>query len=329
MRMPKRRLGADGPEVGAIGFGAMSFAGFFGDADDDTSLETLGAALEAGIDFWDTSNLYGMGRSERVIGRFLAEIGGDAKIATKVGIVPKPQRHFRNDEDHIRSELDASLKRLNRDKVELYYIHRREKERPVEEVAETMGKLIQEGLIDAWGLSEVAPSSVSRAHSVVPLTAVQNEYSLWTRLPELGVLQTCEALGITFVPFSPIARGALGSTDLNPASFADTDFRKSNPRFAEPNWSANMERIKAFRALAEARNVAAPALALAWVLSRSETLIPIPGTRTKDHLAEWLPAIEIELTSADLEEIENILPAGWAWGDRYSDAQSFGTERYC
>ncbi|WP_434290465.1 aldo/keto reductase [Celeribacter sp. SCSIO 80788] len=329
MSMPKRQLGANGPMVGAIGFGCMSFAGFFGEADDETSLETLAAVEAAGIDFWDTANLYGMGRSERIVGQYLKESGADVTLATKVGIIPGPPRAFSNEEDYIRSELESSLKKLNRDKVELYYIHRRQQELPVETVAETMGKLIEEGLIDAWGLSEVAPSTIRRAHSVVPVTAVQNEYSLWTRQPELGVIQTCEELDITFVPFSPVARGALGVADLDPSTFDDSDFRKVNPRFMGQNWLENMGYIRAFREFAETKGVSTPALALAWVLHQGDHLIPIPGTRTKEHLADWAHAGEIGLSEDDLWEIEQILPAGWAAGDRYSDQQMVGVERYC
>ncbi|MCA0042660.1 aldo/keto reductase [Celeribacter litoreus] len=329
MKMPKRKLGLNGPEVGAIGFGCMSFAGFFGAADDDTSLDTLAAVEAAGIDFWDTANIYGMGRSERIVGQYLKETGAQVTLATKVGIIPGPPRTFSNEEDYIRAELEASLEKLNRDKVELYYIHRRQQELPVETVAETMGKLMEEGLIDAWGLSEVAPSTIRRAHKVVPVTAVQNEYSLWTRQPELGVIQTCEELGITFVPFSPVARGALTDVDLDPTAFDAHDFRKANPRFMRQNWSENMDYVRAFRAFAEAKGVTTSALALAWVLHQGDHLIPIPGTRTGEHLADWADAAKIGLSEDDLWEIEQILPVGWAAGDRYSDAQMVGVERYC
>ncbi|WP_108259013.1 aldo/keto reductase [Mangrovicoccus ximenensis] len=327
--MQKRKLGASGPEVGAIGLGCMSFAGFFGTADDEVSLACLDAAVEAGIDFWDTSNIYGMGRSERVIGRYLAEKKPDVVLASKVGIVPGPPRSFNNAEDHIRAELDASLKRLGRSKLELYYIHRREAERPVEEVAETMGRLIEEGLIDAWGLSEVAPSTLRRAHAVVPVTAVQNEYSLWTRQPELGLIQACAELGVAFVPFSPLARGMFGQAPVAPGTFADTDFRKSNPRFTQPNFGANEAHVAEFRSYCAAKGWTVSAAALAWVLEKGEHLIPIPGTRTAAHLREWLGALDIAFTAEDRAEIDRILPAGFAHGDRYGDHQILGVERYC
>jgi aryl-alcohol dehydrogenase-like predicted oxidoreductase len=331
MNMPKRTLGLGGPKVGAIGFGAMSFAGFFGPADDEISLETLAAAETAGIDFWDTANIYGMGRSETIIGRYFKEVGAKTKItlATKASIVPGPPRSINNEAGYIRGELEASLKRLNRDHVDLYYIHRREQERPIEEVAETMGKLIDEGLIGGWGLSEVAPTTIRRAHAVVPLRAVQSEYSLWSREPELGVLQTCSALGIAFVPFSPVGRGVISAVNLNPASFEPHDFRRVNPRFMEPNFSANMEHIHAFRAYAAAKNISVTALALAWVMKSGDNVIPIPGTRTKEHLQDWLSAATFHLSAQDLTEIEQIMPVGWAHGPRYGDAQIIGVERFC
>ncbi|GAA3863130.1 aldo/keto reductase [Celeribacter arenosi] len=326
MTLPQRRIGTR--SVGAIGFGAMSLAGAFGAADDNVSMETLQAAVDAGIDFWDTANIYGMGRSETVVGRFLKQSNADIFLATKVGIIPGPPRRFGNSEDYIRSELEMSLTRLNRDRVELYYIHRRDPQTPVVEVAETMGKLIDEGLIGGWGLSEVAPFTIRQAHAVTPLTAVQNEYSLWSRQPELGVVRTCAQLGITFVPFSPVGRGALSDVDLDPPNFADSDFRKANPRFTEPNWSANMAQIRAFRTLAAARGVPTSALALAWVLAQGDHLIPIPGTRTAKHLSDLVTAASIDLSPADIADIDAVLPAGWAYGDRYSPTQVFGVESY-
>jgi aryl-alcohol dehydrogenase-like predicted oxidoreductase len=329
MTMPKRKLGANGPEVGAIGLGCMSFGGIFGAANDDTSLETLASARAAGIDFWDVANIYGMGHCETIIGRYLSGAPDDMVIATKASIVNGPPRHFRNDEDHLRSELDASLKRLGRDKVELFYIHRREADRPVEEVAETLAKFIAEGLIDGYGMSEVAPSTIRRAHAVHPVTAVQNEYSLWSRQPELGVLQTCEELGITFVPFSPLARGMLGSNPPAPAEMDNADFRRVNPRFTEPNYSANLAQINILRAYANTHGWTLPELAMAWILHKSPTSLPIPGTRTTAHLNEWANAANIVLTPDHMTEIERILPVGWAHGDRYGDTQMAGVERYC
>lgn len=328
MNMPQRRLGKNGPFVGAIGLGAMSFSGIFGTADDDISMQTMQACLDAGINFWDTANIYGMGRSENIIGRFLQETGAQVTLATKVGIIPGPPRDFSNEDDYIRAELEGSFKRLNRTSVELYYIHRRQQSRPIEAVAETMSDLIDEGLIGGWGLSEVAPATIRRAHAVTPVTAVQNEYSLWSRAPELGVVQTCRELDITFVPFSPIARGALTDVDLDPLRFDPHDFRRVNPRFMKPNWTANMRYIAKFRAISGALNVPTAALALAWVLHRDTGCLPIPGTRTTAHLAQWLPAFDIKMTPDLKAKIDAVLPVGWAHGDRYSIPQYAGVETY-
>lgn len=331
MTMPRRKLGANGPEVGALGFGAMSFAGFFGPADDEVSLQTLAAAQSAGIDFWDTANIYGMGRSESIIGQYFKEVAPTASItlATKASIVPGPPRSINNEAGYIRGELEASLTRLNRDHVNLYYIHRREQDRPIEEVAEHMGKLIEEGLIGGWGLSEVAPTTIRRAHAVTPLRAVQSEYSLWSREPELGVLQTCQELEIAFVPFSPVGRGIISTVDLTPSTFEAHDFRRVNPRFMEPNFSANMQHVKMLRAFAVSKGVSITALAIAWSMKSGDMVIPIPGTRTKEHLQDWLAAATLQLSADDLAQMERIMPVGWAHGPRYGDAQVLGVERFC
>ncbi len=327
--MKKRQLGASGPMVSAIGLGCMSFAGFFGETDEATSLRCLDAAWDRGIDFLDTSNIYGMGRSENVIGKWLATRGHDVTIATKGGIVTAPTRRFDNSETHLRAELEGSLKRLGREHVALYYIHRREQERPVEEVIETLKTFIAEGKIGGYGLSEVAPSTLRRANAVHPCMAVQNEYSLWTRQPELGMLQTCAELGVAFIPFSPLGRGVFGDHYPVQADMADSDFRKRLPRFTEPNYSYNRALIDGFKAFARARGWTVAAAAMAWVLDQGPHLIPIPGTRTAEHLAQWSGAADITLTDADRAEIARLLPAGFAHGDRYADANIVGVERYC
>jgi aryl-alcohol dehydrogenase-like predicted oxidoreductase len=327
--MRKRQLGAGGPMVSAIGLGCMSFAGFFGETDDATSLRCLDAARDHGIDFLDTANIYGMGRSERVIGAWLATRKPQMVIATKAGIVSGPARRFDNSEAYLRTELDASLRRLGVEFVDLFYIHRREHERPVEEVVQTLQKLIAEGRIGGYGLSEVSPATLRRAHAVHPCQAVQNEYSLWTRGPELGLIQACAELGVAFVPFSPLGRGVFGAVFPDPATMADTDFRTRLPRFTEPNYTYNRAALEPFKAFARSRGWSVAAAALAWVLDQAAHLIPIPGTRTADHLAEWAAADAITLTDADRAEIKRLLPVGFAHGDRYNDSQIIGVERYC
>jgi len=329
--MHKRQLGTDGPQVGAIGLGCMSFGGFYGPTDEAESHATLARALELGCDFLDTSNVYGAGLSERVMGSFIAQHPGQFKIATKAGIrrTPEKGRFFDNSPEHLREALEASFQRLGVDYVDLFYIHRRETDRPIEEVMETLVALKQEGKIGGIGFSEISPASLRRAHAVHPVMAVQSEYSLWTRLPELGMLQTCKELGVTFVPFSPVARGMLTDTPPDPKAFSDDDFRKRNPRFMEPNFSYNEAQIKKFRAYAHELGLSTAALAMAWILNQGDHLVPIPGTRSAEHLEDDLAAADRKLSAAELAHIETLLPVGFAHGDRYNEAQNIGPERYC
>lgn len=324
--MKTRKLGQNGPEISAIGLGAMSFGGIFGDTTEAESLACLDAMLESGINFIDTANIYGMGISETIIGKWLASRRPNVTIATKASFVSGPPRRIDNSEGHLRAELEASLKRLGRDRVELFYIHRREHTRPLAEVIGTLSRLIEEGKIGGYGMSEIAPDTLRAAHAIHPCTAVQNEYSLWTRQPELGLIQACKALGVAFIPFSPLARGMLGDT---PLSQPTDGFRGQNPRFTEPNFTANTHTINGFRAFCATRGWATAATALAWILAKGDHLIPIPGTRKAAHLAQWAQATEITLTAQDHAEINRLLPPGFAAGDRYGDHQLLAIERYC
>ncbi|MDK8875212.1 aldo/keto reductase [Paracoccus sp. SSJ] len=319
--MEQRRLG--NRNVGAIGFGTMSFGGMFGATDEATSLACLDAAVDAGIGHFDTANIYGMGISEQIIGRWGRR---DLHLATKCGIVNGPPRAVRNDEPYIRQCLEESLRRLKREHVDLYYIHRRQPDIPVEDVAGTMSKLVQEGKIGGYGLSEIAPSTLRRAHAEYPVTAVQSEFSLWTRLPQLGLIQACRELGVAFVAFSPLGRGMFGREPLKRDFRAGIDFRETNPRFTEPNFSANLAAIAPFRDLCAQRGWTVPGAALAWVLAQGDHIVPIPATRTADHLRDWQVP---DLDAADIAEIDRILPAGFAHGDRYGDHQMAFVERYC
>jgi aryl-alcohol dehydrogenase-like predicted oxidoreductase len=325
----RRQLGTGGPQVSAIGLGCMSFGGIFGPTDEAASQRCLDAAIDRGIDFLDIANIYGMGLSESVVGRFLKRRRADVKIATKAGIVSGPNRRFDNSEPYLRAELDASLQRLGVDHVDLFYIHRREEARPIEEVAETLGRLIDEGKIGGYGLSEVSPGTLRRAHAVRPCRAVQNEYSLWSRQPDLGLIQTCAGLGVAFVPFSPLARGVFGDPPVDPRALPPGDFRLQIPRFHEPDWSLNTAQIAGFRAFAQERGWNVPAAALAWVLDRGPHLIPIPGTRRAENLMAWITADRIAFTDEDRAEIARILPVGFAFGDRYGPDQAATVERYC
>ncbi|MEP3346556.1 MAG: aldo/keto reductase [Litoreibacter sp.] len=328
--MKKRQLGKGGPLVGAVGLGCMSFAGFYGKTDIGTSHDTLDAAREFGVDFLDTALLYGMGKSEEVIGSYLkANPNHGFKIATKGGIETKPTRHFDNSEACLRRSLESSLTRLGVDYVDLYYIHRREQERPIEEVMQTLTKFIEEGKIGGIGFSEIAPTSLRRAHAVHPVMAVQSEYSLWTRQPEMGMIQTCAELNVAFVPFSPVARGMFADVLPEPETFAASDFRTVQPRFLGDNFTTNCAILERFQSFCATRGWSPAATAIAWTLDQGDHLIPIPGTRSREHLMQLVEGDAIEFTSEDRAEIERLLPIGWAHGDRYSDAQMVGVERYC
>lgn len=327
--MKQRRLGSTGPEVGAVALGCMSFGGIYGATDRAESLRALAKADELGLTHLDTALIYGDGLSEEIVGEYLRGRPNRFTVATKAGIVTRPQRRYDNRPQYLRESLEGSLKRLGRDHVELFYIHRRDAEVPVEDVMETLVRLKEEGKIGGIGLSEVSPATLERAAAVHPVMAVQSEYSLWTRLPELGMLQACARLGTAFVAFSPVGRGIFADRPLDPGAFSDGDFRKVNPRFLAPNFAANEARIDRFRAFARERGWSTSALAVAWTLHRGDHIIPIPGTRSADHVAELATAESIVLDAGDMARIEAILPAGFAHGDRYSEQQSSGTERYC
>ncbi len=328
--MKMRTLGQSGPEVSAIALGCMSFAGFYGSTTRDDSFATLDAAREAGITFLDTAELYGKGLSEQIIGEWQKDRGHAFTIATKGGIVIGGERgQADNSEPGLRRALEGSLSRLGVDHVALYYVHRRQFDLPIETVTETLEGFRQEGLIGGFGFSEIAPASLRRAASVAPVMAVQNEYSIWTRYPELGMIQTCADLGTSFVPFSPLARGMMSETAPTYEAVQSIAFLRNNPRFMQPNFSANQAQIEPLRAFAHAKGWTLPALAIAWVLDQGDHLVPIPGTRTAAHLRDWATADQIAFTDQDRTEIARLAPPGWAHGDRYSDAQIVGIERYC
>ena len=330
--MHKRQLGKDGPAVSAIGVGCWSFAGAYGPTTEAESHETLAAALDLGIDFLDTANVYGAGLSERVIGSFIKDHPNRFTIATKAGIYRDPDsnvRSFNNSPEHLREALEKSLRNLGVDHVALYYIHRREADRPIEDVMETLVRFKDEGKIGGIGFSEIAPYSLRRAHAVHPVMAVQSEYSLWTRGPELGVIQACEELGVAFVPFSPLGRGMFTERLPDPETFANGDFRKGNPRFVEPNFSYNVKALDGFRAFCKRRGLSPATVAIAWLLSRGDHLVPIPGTRSRAHLEQLAAGDGLKLSADDLAEISHCLPPGFAHGDRYTEAQWPGAERYC
>lgn len=336
MNMKMRQVGQDGRQVASVGIGGMSFTNFYGPCDEERAEAVLMAALDLGLDHIDTSNVYGMGVSEQRIGNFLAKQGRQAAdffhIATKAGICRDPDtgaRSFNNSAEHLEAELDKSLGRLGVDCVDLFYVHRRQPEVPIEDVAGSLGRLVQKGKVRQIGFSEIAPSSLRRAHGVHPVAAVQSEYSLSTRSPELGLVQTCAELGTTLVAFSPVGRSLLTDRPFSFEIVQELEFMKGNPRFQQPNYDVNIATTDAFRAHAADHGFAAASLAIAWLLAQGTHVLPIPGTRSVAHLTELAAAREIKVSAQMLAEIEQILPVGWAYGDRYSQAQWIGPERYC
>jgi aryl-alcohol dehydrogenase-like predicted oxidoreductase len=331
--MQKRQLGKNGPQVSAIGIGAMSFSDFYGPTTKDESFDILRTALELGIDHIDTANVYGQGLSEQVIGEFLAGYGSTCPftIATKASITRDPvsgERIFNNSRPHLETELDGSLKRLGLEYVDLFYVHRRDPSRPIEEVTETLAGFVKAGKIGSFGYSEIAPSSLRRAAAVHPVAAVQSEYSLSTRTPEIGLVQNCAELSAALVAFSPVGRGLLTDRPPTPESVSQSGFLKTNPRFNAENLPANLRQSDKFRALAAEMGTSAAALAIAWLLHQGPHVIPIPGTRSTEHLRELAAGTELSLSDADLALVETALSIGWAQGDRYSEAQWIGPERY-
>ncbi|MEX5564609.1 aldo/keto reductase [Pseudophaeobacter sp. 1A16562] len=332
--MKQRKLGAQGPEVGCIGYGAMSFSDMYGPTNEAESHAILDSCRDLGVTLLDSANIYGMGKSENAIGSYLGANPGardEFMISTKATITRDGEgnRCFDNSAEHLEAELDKSLQRLGVDCVDLFYAHRRDPRFTPEETAANLGRLVEKGKTRAIGLSEVAPSTLRRAMTAFPITAVQSEYSLSTRFPDLGLVQACAELGVAFVAFSPVGRSLLTDNPIPKARIPQLPFLAGNPRFMEPNLSENLRITDKFRALAAQMGTSAAALANAWLLTRGDHVIPIPGTRSVKHLEECVAGADLTLTPEDLERIETVLPVGWAHGDRYSDEQWIGPERYC
>jgi aryl-alcohol dehydrogenase-like predicted oxidoreductase len=330
----QRQFGKNGPKVGAIGFGAMSFGGFYGPTTEAESHAALDACLETGTTHWDTADNYGPDISERVLGSYFKVNPGARRrihLATKGGIrrnLETGTRSFDNSPDYLRKALDASLQRLGIDHIDLYYIHRREQARPIEDVMQTLLTFKQEGKIGGIGFSEVSPASIRRAAAIGAVDAVQSEFSLWTRLPELGVVQACAEIGAALVAFSPLGRGIFTDTVHDIETFAKSDFRRGNPRFIEPNFSYNLKALEALNRFAETKGATPGQIALAWTIAQAPYVIPVPGTRYAKNVRENAGAGAIVLTSAELAELERLLPRGFAHGDRYTEQQYIGPERY-
>ncbi len=333
--MKLRKLGKNGASVHPIGFGAMSFSDFYGKTNEAESHAILDMAMEAGVTHLDTSNVYGMGTSETVIGTYLKsnlESKDHFKIATKGSIKCNPDgpsNVFDNSPEHLEEELNNSLKRMGVDCVDLYYLHRRDPLVPIEEVTETLAGFVKTGKAKSIGFSEIAPTTLRKAHAIHPVAAVQSEYSLSTRSPEMGLIQTCEELGVALVAFSPVGRSLLTDNPLSFDAIQGMPFLVNNPRFVQPNYDANLKSLEPFRKLASDMGLSTAGLAVAWLLAQGDHIIPIPGTRSTKHFAELLQAVDRSLSEDDLKVIEEVLPIGWAHGERYSLAQWVGPEKYC
>ena len=334
--MKTRQLGSTAIEISAIGIGAMSFTNFYGETTETESHQVMQAALDLGVNHIDTANVYGNGLSENIIGSFLAKQGKQKdqlfSIATKAGIAidkDSGRRYFDNSSAYLNDQLDASLKRLGLESVDLFYVHRRDSNTPIEDVTETLAGMVKSGKIRGFGFSEIAPTSLVRAQSVHPVAAVQSEYSLSVRSPEMGLLQATHNLGVALVAFSPVGRSLLTDRPHSPEKAQTSTWLKTNPRFLSPNIEANIKATERFRKLAADYGMSAAALAIAWLLHKSDHIVPIPGTRSVQHFREHYDGAHQSLTESQMAEIETTLPIGWAHGDRYSDAQWVGPERYC
>ena len=330
--MKMTTLGRNGPSVSQFGLGAMSFAGIYGNATPEDSHAVLDACRAAGVTHIDTSNVYGNGRSEEILGAWFAAREGardEQVLATKAGITGDAERRFNNDADYLESCLNDSLTRLRTDHVDLFYVHRYDRAHTPEELGGTLKRLIDSGKARAVGLSEVAPSTLRRVASECPVAAIQSEYSLSTRAPELGLTQTCTEIGTTLVAFSPVGRAFLTDAPFSFEHAQSMPFTANNPRFMAPNYTANIAATDNFRALAADMGEPAAALAIAWLIAQGDHVLPIPGTKNLSHLAELIRGTELALTPDDLMRIETVLPVGWAHGDRYNAGQWEGPERYC
>jgi aryl-alcohol dehydrogenase-like predicted oxidoreductase len=319
--MKKRKLGQHGPQVSAIGLGCMGMSEFYGPHDDRQSLDTLAHALELGIDFLDTADMYGRGHNEELIGKFLRTAKKHVVVASKFGIVREASgygRRIDNSLHYILSACDASLRRLGVERIDLYYVHRLDPGALLDTTMETLGELVRDGKIGHIGLCECSEDTLRRAHRIHPVTAVQSEYSLWTRDPEDGVLKACRELGIAFVAYSPLGRGFLSGKFSDTSGFAPDDFRRMNPRFQGDNFFRNRKALNALTAFAAEKHCSLAQLALAWVLAQGDTIIPIPGTKRRVYLDENVKALDIHLLPADLRQIDKILPRNFVSGARYT-----------
>ena len=319
--MERRTLGRGELTVSAVGLGCMGMSEFYGPADETESIATIHRALDLGIDLLDTSDIYGLGHNEILVGKAIRDRRDRVVLATKFGLLRGEDGSWRGvngKPSYVRTACEASLKRLGVDVIDLYYLHRVDPDTRIEETVGAMAELVREGKVRFLGLSESAAGTIRRAQDVHPIAAVQSEYSLWTRDPEEnGVLAACRELGIGFVPFSPLGRGFFAGRVKSEADLFEKDFRRTSPRFVEGNLGRNVELLRAFEEVARAKGCTTAQLALAWVLSRGKDIVPIPGTKRRDRLEENVSALSVALSNGDIAQIEAAVPPSAVAGMRY------------
>ena len=318
--MTTRHLGA--LEVSSEGLGCMGMSEFYGRGDEGEAIKTIHRALELGVNFLDTADMYGPFTNEQLVGKAIAGRRHDVILATKFGNQRNPDGSFvrvNGTPEYVKAACDASLNRLETDHIDLYYQHRVDPTVPIEDTVGAMAELVKAGKVRYLGLSEASPATIRRAHAVHPITALQTEYSLWTRDPEDEVLATCQELGIGFVAYSPLGRGFLSGQIRSVKDFDEDDFRRHSPRFQGENFTRNLELVARVRAVAVKKGVTASQLALAWVLARGKNIVPIPGTKRVKYLEENIAAVDIKLTDDEMRQLDEAAPKGAAHGDRYAN----------